>query len=136
MANKERGELTFVAGPNRYVLRLTTNSCCELEELAGRLWPSILSGGQRGSLRDVRFILWAALREHHPDLATIDQAGIQTVGKVIDAGGGVLGIHAQVRALLALNADSGEKVEDSPGNAGARPPAAQAGTGVSSTLTH
>lgn len=134
MANRERGELTLVAGANRYVLRLTTNACCELEDMAGRLWPVILNGGQRGSLRDVRLILWAALREHHPDVATADPDGLKAVGKVIDAGGGVLGVHAQVKALLALNADSGEAVEE--GKAGARPQPAQGGTGVGSTSTH
>lgn len=135
MANRERGELTLVAGANRYVLRLTTNACCELEDMAGRLWPAILNGGQRGSLRDVRFILWAALREHHPDVATADPDGLKAVGRVIDAGGGVLGVHAQVKALLALNADSGEAVEEGKAASGARPQQAQDGTGAASTLT-
>jgi len=34
MANRERGELTLAAGGTRYTLRLTTNSCCELESFA------------------------------------------------------------------------------------------------------
>lgn len=135
MANRERGEFRLVAGEKSYLLRITTNACCELEDLAARPLDSVISGANRGHVRDVRLILWAALREHHPELATDDKDSLKAVGTLIDAAGGLSGILAQVKALIALNADSGEKGTGGAAAAGARPPHAQGGTGVSTTLT-
>lgn len=137
MANKERGEWTLVAGPDRYTLRLTTNACCELEEFAGRLFEEIQARANRGSLVNLRFLLWAALQEHHADLATPDKDGLKRIGEIIDAGGGIPGLITQVKAFLLWNADSGEAPKKAgAASAGPRPLVAQASIGVSSVLTH
>lgn len=137
MANKERGEWTLVAGESRYSLRLTTNACCELEEFSGRVFDEIQLRANRGSLVNLRLLLWASLREHHSELATADKDGLARIGQVIDAAGGLTGLMAQIRAFLAWNADAGEAPKKAgEASAGARPRNAQAGTGVSSTSTH
>lgn len=139
MANQERGEFTLTAGGSSYVLRLTTNSCCELEEFCGRSFENVQQGANRNRLSDTRLILWAALQEHHADLALKTPDGLKAVGRIIDAAGGTLSARgkkffAQMVAFIALNADSGE-TEGGAATAD-RPLVAQAGTGGSSTSTH
>ncbi len=134
MANRERGEFTLVAGEQSYVLRLTTNSTCELEEFSGRLWDQILASCYRGSRVAMRLVIWSALREHHGDLATLQPESLTAVGRLMDDCGGVHGLTAQINALVALNADSGEAETGGAAKAG-RPLDAQVGTGVSSTST-
>ncbi len=133
MANRERGELRLVvAGGVSYTLRLTTNACAELEDFAdGRTSDEVTAGVNRGSFRDVRLMLWMALRDRHPDVATDDPACLAAIGDLIDAAGGRRAVIATLRALVLLNTD------DTAGGA-ARPLRAQPGrpTGVSSTLTH
>jgi hypothetical protein len=137
MANRERGEFTLIAGEATYVLRLTTNACCELEDFSGRLFDDVQTRTNRGSLVNLRLLLWAALQEHHADIATPDKAGLTRVGRIIDAGGGLLGLMKQIRAFLAWNADTGDTPKKAgEAAAGARPPVARAGTGDSSTLMH
>lgn len=137
MANKERGEWSLVAGESRYILRLTTNACCELEEFSGRLFDEIQMRANRGSLVNLRLLLWAALQEHHTELATPDKAGLQRIGAIIDAAGGLLGLMHQIKAFLAWNADTGDVPKKAgAAEAGARPRSAQAGIGVNSTSTH
>lgn len=132
MANRERGELTLVAGGQRYTLRLTTNSCAELEDFTGgRTSDDVTAGVNRGSFRDVRLLLWMALRDQHKDIATDDPACLEAIGALIDATGGRLAAIAALRELVLLNSDP------TVGGA-ARPRVAQLGrpTGVLSTWTH
>ncbi len=136
MANRERGEFRLIAGTSTYILQLTTNSCCELEDFTGRPFDEIQRGAKRGFVKDMRLILWAALWAHHPDIAAPTAASLQTVGSVMDEGGGVIGLHRQILAFIALNADPGEPAAAG-GAAGTGPPRrAQAGTGVNSMWTH
>ncbi len=131
MANRERGEFRLTAGEDSYVLQLTTNACAELEDFTNRPFDQIQKGAQRGFVRDLRLIIWASLWEKHPDIAQPTKESLKAVGKLMDKGGGVIGLHAQMLAFIALNADSGEDGGDA--NA-ADPPSAQAdGTGDSST---
>ncbi len=133
MANRERGELTLVAGGTRYTLRLTTNSCCELEEFAeGRTSDDVIEGVNKGSFRDARLLLWMALRDQHPDVATEDPDCLGTIGQIIDQAGGRASVLERLRELVLLNTD----VPHEPGGA-TRPRTAHRGrTGVGSTLTH
>lgn len=145
MANKQKGEFTLKAGKARYTLRLTTNAVCELEDFAGaqnsvgvgRTWDQVLQGIDKGSLKDVRLFFWVALREHHPDIATDDLTSLKAVGNIIDQAGGLMGVAKQIAQLVQLNAadTSGDDTEEEPPKV-ARPPDAQAGTGVGSTPTH
>lgn len=144
MANRHKGDFTLKAGKQRYTLRLTTNAVCELEDFEGaltrsgtpRTWDQILTGIDKGSLKDVRLFFWVALREHHPDIATDDKASLKAVGDLIDRAGGVMGVAQQITALVALNAPTGEDDEDAEVPTTEGPPDAQAGTGTASTPTH
>jgi len=132
MANRERGELTLVAGRTRYVLRLTTNSCCELESFAdGRTSDDVIDGVNRGSFRDARLLLWMALRDQHPDIATDDPDCLFAIGQIIDQAGGRAAVLERLRELVLLNTETEEV------GGAARPRLAHRGrTGVGSTLTH
>jgi len=132
MANRERGELTLVAGRTRYVLRLTTNSCCELESFSdGRTSDDVIDGVNRGSFRDARLLLWMALRDQHPDIATDDPDCLFAIGQIIDQAGGRAAVLERLRELVLLNTET----DDSGG--AARPRLAHRGrTGVGSTWTH
>lgn len=133
MANRERGELTLSAGGRTWTLRLTTNSCCELEAFAdGRTSDDVVAGVNRGSFRDARLLLWMALRDRHPDIATEDPACLSAVGQIIDQAGGRQVVLARLRELVLLNTE----VPELPGG-GARPRQAQRErTGVGSMWTH
>ena len=132
MANRERGELTLVAGGTRYTLRLTTNSCCELESFAdGRTSDDVIDGVNRGSFRDARLLLWMALRDQHPDIATDDPDCLLTIGQIIDQAGGRATVLDRLRDLVLLNTET----EESGGAARPRQ-AHRERTGVGSTLTH
>ena len=132
MANRERGELTLVAGRTRYVLRLTTNSCCELESFAdGRTSDDVIDGVNRGSFRDARLLLWMALRDQHPDIATDDPDCLFAIGQIIDQAGGRAAVLERLRELVLLNTET----DGSEGTS--RPLQAHRGrTGVGSMLTH
>lgn len=131
MANRERGEVTLVAGGRVYTLRLTTNACCELEEYAGKTSDEVIAGVNRGSFSDVRLLLWMALRDKHPDVATETVEALTVMGDLIDAAGGRAAVIERLRVLVILNS-----APEAKGGA-ARPRKAQARrTGVSSTWTH
>lgn len=126
MANKERGELRLAAGDQEYTLKLTTNSLCEMEDLAGKVTDVVIAGAAKGSLRDVRWLLWAAMQEHHA--ATVKTA--KDAGRVIDLMGGLAKVALKMNELMALNRDDG--AEASAGGEG-NPPSAEASTGAGST---
>lgn len=135
-ANKEKGEFALVVGDQRYVLRVTTNAACELEDVHGRTLDQVQVGLLRGSLKDLRLLLWAGLREHHPEIATDDKDSVKAIGALVDAAGGVNGVWTQMKAFMALNADPGADDAETPERpAPRRPRRAQAGTGGDSTST-
>jgi hypothetical protein len=135
MANKERGEFALQVQDRAYTLRLTTNACCELEDFAqGRTWDQVMAGVRQGRMKDVRLLIWTALRQHHPDMASDKPESVKTIGDLIDEAGGLAGILGQIQAFLQMNLPEAEDVV-SGGSAAARPPNAQAGTGDRSTST-
>lgn len=100
MANPHKGELAFEAGGKTYTLRFSTNAICELEDKLDRSFLSI-SGDLAKAVTEpdkvrfgtVRAIMWAGLRDHHPNL-TVEEAGeimtqvggmLPAVGLVTDA---------------------------------------------------
>ncbi len=143
MANRARGELTCKLGKTSYVLRLTTNAVCELEDFTaaqtttgiGRTWDQVLQGIDRGSLKDVRLFFWVALREHHADIASDAPASLKAIGTIIDDAGGALAVVKSITKLLTVNSAVKEDDEEEVPKA-ARPPGAQAGTGGDSNPTH
>jgi len=85
MGNPERAEQTVEIDGEAYRLQLSINAMCEVEDL---LNAGIPRGDPRRigfnayvkqflpamEWKDVRLVVWAALREHHPDM-TIGRAG-------------------------------------------------------------
>lgn len=132
MANRERGEMSMVAGGTVYTLQLTTNSCCEIEDFTGgRTSDDLIQGVNAGSFKDARLLLWMALRRHHPDLATNDPACLKAIGEIVDAAGGRNAVLRILRELVRLN------VEGQDQEGAARPlKAHREPIGVGSTLTH
>lgn len=131
MANRERGEMILATPMHTYTLRLTTNACADLEDRSGKLVDEIIRGAYRGSVRDLRWLLWASLQNSHAD--TVLQP--TDAGRIIDDAGGIQGVLAQMIAFIKLNADESAPKEG--GVAPADPPQAQAeASGVDSTSTH
>lgn len=137
MANPERGEFSLKVGDRRYTLRLTTNACAELEDLTnGKTIDAVVLGAQHGSVKSIRLLLWAALREHHPDIATDDPDSVKAIGVLVDQAGGFEGLLQQVNEFIQLNVNP-EPERQSAGKGGESPdpPDAQALAGVGSSST-
>lgn len=77
MANANRGEVEIEVDGKKYVLRFSANALCDLEDALGMSIlqiTSMISDPAQIRMKMVRALLWAGLREKHPDL-TILQAG-------------------------------------------------------------
>ena len=78
-ANPEKGEVALTVGDREYIYVLDMNALCIAEKAMStdeeRLVTSqeIVLSSVMGSNRHTRFLLWAALQRHHPDV-TLDQA--------------------------------------------------------------
>lgn len=82
MSNAQRGSVTLEVGGKVYTLRLTLNALCELEDLLSTpkeqvTFQQVTAMAEKGSLRHVRAVVWAALREHHPEMS------LRAAGEVI-----------------------------------------------------
>lgn len=135
MANRERGEFTLKAGDQSYILRLTTNACCELEDFApGRNIDQVMAGFSRGSRKDLILILWTALRDKHADIATEDQASLKAIGGIVDEAGGMVGLIDQMVSFIDLNSPEPEQVTEGEGDGKkSRPRKARSGAGGGSS---
>jgi hypothetical protein len=128
MANPQRGEFDLTLGGTSYRFRLGAEALIAFQEqfrVNGDA-PSVrelLRQYQRESLVHIRALLWAGLREHHPDIT------LTGVADLIDAAA-----PSEIQAVLGGMADS---TQPDPADVAAlgldgngRPPAAQAeGTG-------
>lgn len=99
MSNTERGTYDLTIGEKTYKLRLSTNACCELEALFSTPqrevgFIEVLAKVQRSSMRSIRGLMWACLRDFHPELSLTD------VGKLIDDAGGAVAISLQLQMLM------------------------------------
>lgn len=80
-----KGDVPFKVGETEYTLRFSIDAICALEDAAGKGFIALTADMQnveRMSMGLVRKVLWAGLREHHPDI-TLKQAG----DLIIPAGG-------------------------------------------------
>jgi hypothetical protein len=109
-ANAERGELSLVVEGQRYILTLTLTAMMELEDISGgRTFVEAWEGIQtRRSIRDVMLLMWTALREKHPELASDDPGTLKTISRFIERAGGLEAITAQLQALIRLHAQPAE----------------------------
>ena len=106
MANPHRGEVSFDASGNTYVLQYSIDSLATLEREFGRLEGkskvpihqifSELSDIQLTSINGIRLALWAGLREHHPDI------DLKSAGELIISAGGANAIFTRVVEAIGL----------------------------------
>lgn len=98
MANRQRGDVTLRAGDATYVLRLTFNGICELEQLLD-MHSSEIDALVRNpaTVRSAhwRAILWGCLRDRHPDV------DLERAGRIIDDAGPEAAVKAIYDALRA-----------------------------------
>lgn len=100
MSNPERGEVTLDAGGTSYRLRLTLNAMCELEDALSTpekpvTFLEVLGRLRRSSAKDIRWIVWAALREHHPEMTLKD------AGELVQEAGGLFDFAGKLQTLTA-----------------------------------
>lgn len=101
MANRERGEQRLVAGAQTFTLRLTIDACLEVEDRSGKTLDDLIGSVNRGSVRALRWLLWASLQAKHA--AEIPRP--EDVGPVMDAIGSPADVRAIIAAFLVLNRD-------------------------------
>jgi hypothetical protein len=120
MANAEKGEASFEFEGKSYTFVLSINALCELEDLLGQRINDTLAklGNPNASdLRTMRAMLWAGLREHHPDV-TLKQAGVM-LQKM-----GLAGITALLNKGIERTfprADADRPLEDAPAIGNGKP---------------
>lgn len=79
MANKNKGEVALKAGEKEYILRFSANALCDLESSTGKTIMQIMDGVkniENLSMTTVRAMLWAGLKEHHPEVTIMDAGNI------------------------------------------------------------
>lgn len=77
MANPHRGSVALQAGDRAYTLSFSINALCELEDALDKPVSEIVATIQdpaKVRLSGVRMLLWAGLRDHHPEV-TVAEAG-------------------------------------------------------------
>ena len=122
MANRERGEVSLVVDGTAYVLRPTINAICEVEDLTGMTFTQLADRAGTGDIRSMRALLWAYLQDRHADeIKTPADAG-----RWVERAGGLPGVEAALRDVVALNAPEHERA--------ARPREARVKGGAASIL--
>jgi hypothetical protein len=129
MANPQKGEVSFEAGGASYTMRLSVDALCALEEATGKGVVALsaeLSDPARLRMSTVRHVVWAGLREHHPDVS------LKAAGELIVEAGGL----AKMMEHVSLAFQRAFPDEEKKGK-GARPqkPDQKSGTGPASTPT-
>lgn len=70
MANSHRGSVALQAGDRAYTMSFSVNALCELEDHLGQPVAKIAAGMNNPEdvrLTTVRALVWAGLRDHHPE---------------------------------------------------------------------
>lgn len=99
MANKNKGEVEFKAGGETYKLRFSIDSLCELEDLSGKGIAALaqeLSDPAKVSIKLMRQVFWAGLRDNHPDI------NLKAAGELIVEAGGMLPVAELVGQAFTL----------------------------------
>jgi hypothetical protein len=87
MANPRKGEVALPVGGRDFTLRLSVNALAEVEGLLDKGVNEIIQSLDR--VTTLRALLWAGLRQHHPDVSLFDagdligEAGADIVGEKI-----------------------------------------------------
>lgn len=92
MANRERGDVEFQSLDQSWTLKLGVNAMCEIEDATEKSILEIgelLNNPKTVTIRLLRTVVWAALREYHGDIdvkqagAVIDGIGMNEAGRLI-----------------------------------------------------
>ncbi len=83
MANSLKGEVSLVYSGADYTMVLDFNALCDFEGETGKNALSVLDGGSSMTASDMRALLWAGLRQRHPEM-TLSLAG-EILSENIDA---------------------------------------------------
>lgn len=85
MANKHKGELSFVSDGKTYTLSFTINALCELDEALGiDNALSVLIANGNATLKQHRTMFFVALHHHHPEIENEKQAAdLVTFGQMM-----------------------------------------------------
>lgn len=129
MANAQRGEVAITIAGQSYTLVLDMDALCQAEthmtELTGRLVTvaQLMVAAASASLVHTRALLWASMRQHHPDVSVV------AAGELLATLGGPAAFFATLRALKKASEPEGTD----------RPPRARQGrpnrTGARTTST-
>ena len=115
MANAHKGEVAFEAEGQRYVLRFSIDAICQLEAETSKGIVALISELQdrdKMSITLARQMLWAGLREHHPDITVKD------AGELIPAAGGMSALLTLFSKAFASSFPSLENKSTRPRQAG------------------
>lgn len=127
MGNPHKGDVTFEAGGRSYTLRFSVDALCALEEVSGRGIVALsteLSDMDRVSLTLLRKVVWAGLREHHPDI------DMKSAGELIVEAGGLAAMMGVVGTALSRAFPQGPEDGERPlvpGQNGTGPASARTG---------
>ena len=81
MANPHKGELAFKHGEKTFTMSFSINALCELEDQLAAPMADIMTKATDPasmSIKTIRAVFWAGLRDHHPDLTTKDAGDLMT----------------------------------------------------------
>jgi hypothetical protein len=85
MANPLKGEVDFPVGDETYRLRLSINEIIQVEDLLGVgiiQIANMFNDVEALKAGSVRAVLWAALREHHPDVDLLKAGDIMATARL------------------------------------------------------
>ena len=108
MGNPIKGTVSVEADGQTYTLSYSVNALCELEDATGKDLTDIaqhfaeLARGGKIPMRMTRALVWAGLRDHHPEITQEDAGRIMTVVGV----GGIMA--AALRAFVLAFPEAGE----------------------------
>lgn len=125
MANKFKGEVALQAGDKTYILDLSFNAMCHLEDHfdkgiieIGQMLADMQSDPSKLRAKTIRAVLWGAMIEHQPQVTE------KEAGQVVSTVGFAKVFKALTDALLAANPDA----SDAQGGGGPSPEAQEDGT--------
>ena len=75
MANHHKGEVDFTVAKKVYTFAFSINAMCEMEAaLGGNVvdLANMMSDPAKMSIKTMRTVFWAGLRDHHEELTEVD----------------------------------------------------------------
>jgi len=99
MANPHKGEYAFEAAGKNYTLLFSVDALCALEAATGKgiaILSMEMANPQRSSVTLLRQMVWAGLREKHPDI------DIKAAGELIVSAGGFMPMMRHIDEAFSM----------------------------------